>query len=226
MRLRHLSAALQLAGAAAFFAACAAGSTTQVQPINPALANPANPEMNQPAPATYQAEFQTTGGTFVIEVHRDWAPIGAERFYNLVRNGYYDGGRFFRVVPDFVAQFGIHSDPAITAIWKNAVIPDDPVGHTNARYTVTFGRSGPNSRAVQVFVNLADNRSLDDMGFAPFGEVVRGMNVIDRLYDDYGDSPPAGNGVDQARVLAEGEAYLRRSFPRLTRIVGARIVTP
>src|SRR5580704_12763518 len=140
------------------------------------LANPA--ALNEPAPATYKVQLDTNKGPFVIEVHRDWAPIGADRFYNLVKNGYYDDVRFFRVVPDFMVQFGINGTPGIQTIWSDANIKDDPTKQTNARGMVTFAKtSAPNSRSTQVFINFKDNSFLDNQGFAPFGKIIEGMDV-------------------------------------------------
>ena len=154
------------------------------------LANPA--ALNEQAPATYKVQFDTSKGPFVVEVHRDWAPNGADRFYNLVKNGFYDNVRFFRVVSGFMVQFGINGDPKLSAVWREARIKDDPVKQSNTRGTITFATAGPDTRTTQVFINFADNAALDRQGFAPFGKVVSGMNVVDQLYSGYGEGAPRG----------------------------------
>jgi cyclophilin family peptidyl-prolyl cis-trans isomerase len=177
------------------------------------------------APDTFRARFETSAGTFVIQVHRAWAPLGADRFYHLVRSGYYDDVRFFRVISGFMAQFGIHGDPAVSATWRTQRIPDDPVNRTNVRGTVSFATAGPGTRTTQVFINYGDNSRLDAMGFSPFGQVVEGMDVVDRLYSAYGEGAPRGRGPDQGRLQAEGNAYLRRAFPNLDYVRRATVVT-
>jgi cyclophilin family peptidyl-prolyl cis-trans isomerase len=181
---------------------------------NQKLLNPA--ALNAQAPATYKVKFQTSKGDFVVEVTRAWAPHGADRFYNLVKNGFYDNARFFRVIKDFMVQFGINGDPAVNAVWQQARIPDDPVQQSNKRGMVTFATAGPNTRTTQVFINYADrNASLDGQGFAPFGMVVEGMEVVDTLYSGYGEGAPQGMGPEQGRSQSEGNAYLTKSFPSL-----------
>jgi len=186
-----------------------------------ALNNPA--ALNEAAPAVYKAKFDTSKGAFVIEVHRDWAPIGADRFYNLVKNGFYDNARFFRVVEGFMVQFGINGDPRISAAWRKANIKDDPVRISNKRTFVTFATAGPNTRTTQVFINYGDNHNLDGQGFAPFGQVVSGMKVVDSLYSGYGEGAPQGLGPEQGRLQAEGNAYLIREFGKLDYIKKATI---
>jgi peptidyl-prolyl cis-trans isomerase A (cyclophilin A) len=173
---------------------------------------------------TFRIRFETTQGDVVVEVHPDWAPEGAERLRELVKAGYFDGARFFRVVDDFVVQFGIAADPKISAKWRGRSISDDPVGASNTRGTLTFATSGPNTRTTQLFINLRDNNRLDSMGFAPVGKVVEGMDVIDRLYSGYGEGPPQGKGPRQDRIHTEGEIYLAREFPKLDRIDRATMV--
>ena len=185
------------------------------------LRNPA--ALNEKAPDTYKANFDTSKGTFTITVNRAWAPLGADRFYNLVKNGFYDDVRFYRVMPGFMAQVGIHGNPTIAKAWVNARIQDDPVKQSNRRGFVTFATGGPNTRTTQIFINFRDNLSLDKMGFAPFGEVTSGMNVVDRLYSGYGDGPPDGKGPNQPRVQGEGNTYLNKDFPRLDFIKAATI---
>ncbi len=178
-----------------------------------ALSDPS--KLTETAPATYKARFTTTQGDFVIEVHRDWAPNGADRFFNLVKNGYYDDTAFFRVVEGFMVQFGISGDPALNGVWRAARIPDDPVTQKNGRMMVTFATSGPNSRTTQVFINFVDNVNLDAMGFAPFGQVVSGMEVVDKLYKGYGEGAPRGAGPNQMLIQSKGNEYLKAEFPQL-----------
>jgi peptidyl-prolyl cis-trans isomerase A (cyclophilin A) len=181
-----------------------------------ALMKPAG--LKERAPNVFKARFDTTAGIFVIEAHADWAPRGADRFYNLVKNGYYDGCRFFRVVPGFVVQFGINGDAAIQRNWTNATIPDDKVTQGNTRGFVTFAKSSePNSRTTQLFVNFGDNSRLNRQGFAPFGKVTMGMEVVDKIFSGYGEKP------DQDRIEKEGNAYLTKNFPKLDYIKKATI---
>lgn len=175
------------------------------------------------APDTYRVNFETSKGDFVVEVIRAWAPQGADRFYNLVKRNYYDGCRFFRVLPKFVVQFGINGNPKVQRDWQNFIIPDDPVKESNKRGTITFATAGPNTRTTQVFINVVDNSRLDSMGFAPFGRVVSGMEVVGQFYNSYGEGPPRGQGPDQKLIETEGNAYLERQFPRLDYIKKATI---
>jgi peptidyl-prolyl cis-trans isomerase A (cyclophilin A) len=177
------------------------------------LGNPA--ALTEQAPATYKARFDTSKGVFVIDVNREWAPVGADRFYNLVKNGFYDENRFFRVISGFMVQFGINGNPQVSTPWRNAQIKDDPVKQSNKRGFITFATSGPNSRTTQVFINFGDNSRLDGMGFASFGQVSTGMNVVDQLYADYGEGAPQGRGPNQGRIQGEGNAYLTKDFPNL-----------
>jgi peptidyl-prolyl cis-trans isomerase A (cyclophilin A) len=180
--------------------------------------------LNEQAPPRYRANFDTTKGAFVVDVHRDWAPIAADRFYNLVKNGFYDDVKFFRVIDGFMVQFGIHGNPAVQKAWRSANLKDDPVKQSNRRGYITFATAGPNTRTTQVFINFGDNAMLDKQGFAPFGEVVTGMNVVDQLYDGYGEGAPSGKGPEQGRIQSEGNTYLNRDFPRLDSIKSATIV--
>jgi len=182
----------------------------------PSLLNPAS--LKAKAPAVFKAKFTTNVGSFVVEVHRDWAPIGADRFYNLVRSGYFKDIALFRVVPGFMCEFGIHGDPAISAKWRGANIPDDEVKGSNLRGTITYAMAGPNTRTTQLFINYADNTRLDGMGFAPFGTVVEGMDVVDKIYPGYRDTPR------QDLITEQGDAYLRANFPDIDRIRLARIL--
>jgi peptidyl-prolyl cis-trans isomerase A (cyclophilin A) len=193
-------------GSALLLATSALGQTAN-------LANPA--ALTEQAPAVYKAKFDTSKGAFVVEVHRDWAPNGADRFYNLVKNGFFDNARFFRVISGFMVQFGISADPKISTPWRDANIKDDPVKQSNKRGFITFATAGPNTRTTQVFINFADNGPLDRQGFSPFGQVVSGMNVVDSLYNEYGEGAPRGRGPDQGRIQREGNAYLEKDFPKL-----------
>jgi peptidyl-prolyl cis-trans isomerase A (cyclophilin A) len=189
--------------------------------------NPASAEMNQTAPEKYRVLFSTSKGDFTVEVTRAWAPTGADRFFNLVKNGFYDDVRFFRVLrtpQPFMAQFGVSGNPAIAAKWSEATIPDDPVTQHNTRGRITFATAGPNTRTTQVFINYADNSRLDESGFAPFGEVISGMDVVDQLYADYGEGAPEGHGPEQDRIEKEGTPYLNQGWPKLDYIKSARIV--
>jgi peptidyl-prolyl cis-trans isomerase A (cyclophilin A) len=177
--------------------------------------------LKETAPAAYKAKFDTSAGVFVIEVHRDWAPLGADRFYNLVKNGFFDEGRFFRVIQDprpFMVQFGINGNTTIQKAWLNANLKDDPVKQSNKRGYVTFATAGPNTRTTQVFINFGDNSNLDGQGFAPFGQVVSGMDVVDKLYSGYGERPNAQNAY-----LMKGNAYVTKDFPKLDYVKKATI---
>ena len=188
----------------------------------PSFADPA--KLIAKAPETFKAQFNTTKGKLTIEVTRSLAPHGADRFYNLVCSGYFTDVAFFRVVPGFMCQFGINGDPNISAQWREATIPDDPVTGSNTRGTITFATAGPNTRTTQLFINFADNTGLDGQGFAPFGKVIEGMDVVDKIYSGYGDGAPYGRGPDQGRIQSEGNAYLKKDFPNLDYIKSATIV--
>jgi len=190
---------------------------------SPALLDPALAE--DEAPESFKVRFVTTKGDFVIEVTRDWAPNGADRFYNLVKIGYFKDVAFFRNIAGFMVQFGIHGNPAVSAKWREANIQDDPVAESNTPGYVTYAQSGnPHSRSTQYFVNFGDNSNLDTMRFAPFGKVVEGMNVVKALYNGYGEGAPRGKGPDQGRIQKEGNAYLKKDFPKLDYIKTATIV--
>lgn len=188
------------------------------------LLDPDHPDANRRAPDQFRVAFTTTKGEFLVEVHREWAPLGADRFYNLVQVGYYNGNHFFRVVDGFIAQFGMNGDPAVNEAWDDAGIPDDPMGEMNTRGRLTFAHGGPGTRTTQLFISLGDNLFLDNQGFPPFGEVIDGMDVVDSLHTGYGDGPPRGPGPDQGRIGAEGTAYLEREFPLLDYVESARVV--
>jgi peptidyl-prolyl cis-trans isomerase A (cyclophilin A) len=185
------------------------------------LRNPAS--FTDKAPATYKAKFDTTKGAFVITVHRDWAPLGADRFYNLVNGGYYDDCRFFRVLDDFMAQVGINGNPAVQSAWRDARIADDPVKGSNKRGMVSFATAGPGTRTTQFFINFKDNSTLDKSGFSPIGEVTSGMDVVDKLYSGYGEGAPRGKGPEQGKIQSEGNAYLTKEFPKLDYVKKATI---
>ncbi len=177
------------------------------------------------APDVFQARFETPKGDFVVEVRRDWSPNGADRFYNLVANGFYDDVRFFRVIAGFMAQFGIHGDPDVAAAWRGARITDDSVTMSNTRGFVSYAMSSqPNTRTTQIFINFGDNSRLDESGFSPFGQVVEGMEVVDRIYSGYGEGAPGGNGPRQGQIQSLGNAYLNDEFPMLDHVVRATIV--
>ena len=228
MRARRLASALGFA----LLLGCGGDVGTAVEPlIDPAGdPDPSNPLMNpaafsETAPNVFRARFETSKGDFLVDVHRDWAPIGADRFYNLVQNGYYDDVRFFRVITGFIAQFGMHGDPHVNAAWRSHPIPDDPVTQSNLRGFVTFAKTAaPDSRTTQVFINFVDNPHLDGIGFAPFGQVVEGMDVVDQLYSGYGESPPTGQGPIQQNIAIWGNEYLIEGFPNLDYVERAAIV--
>jgi peptidyl-prolyl cis-trans isomerase A (cyclophilin A) len=192
-----------------------AGCSTAPEPKKEATEKPA-PVKPAGAPEVFKVKVETSKGPFTIEAHREWAPRGADRFFELVKDGYYNEARFFRVLPNFIAQVGLAATPAMTKKWDKS-IDDDPVGHTNSVGTVTFAKAGRNSRTAQIFINLRSNQSLDSDGFAPFGRVVEGMEVVQKLYGKYGDAP------DQEAITQRGNAYLNERFPRLDYIRTATI---
>ena len=185
------------------------------------LQNPS--ALTEKAPDTYKAKFDTSKGPFEITVHRDWAPLGADRFYNLVKNGFFDDCRFFRVLDGFMAQIGINGNPTLQTKWRDAKIQDDTVKQSNKRGYATFATAGPNTRTTQFFINFGNNASLDRQGFAPFGEVTAGMDVVDKLYSGYGEGAPSGRGPAQGRIQTEGNAYLTKEFPKLDYVKKATI---
>ena len=199
----------------------AGGANCAARATGPDLSKLKDPDrLTETAPDVFRARFTTSAGTFVIEAHRDWAPLAADRFYNLVKNGFYDGSRFFRVLDGFMAQFGLNGEPEIESAWRTASLADEPVKQSNLRGYVTFTReSGPNSRYTMVFINYKDNSYLDADGFAPFGQVVTGMEVVDKLYSGYGRT----NVPDQRRIVREGNAYLQQEYPKLDFIRTATI---
>jgi peptidyl-prolyl cis-trans isomerase A (cyclophilin A) len=206
-------------------AAAAKAPAAKATTFDPALLHPAT--LIAKAPAEYDVKFVTTQGEFTIHVTRAWAPNGADRFYNLVRHHFYDGASFFRVLSGFMAQFGLSAYPEVSNAWEKANIKDDRVLQSNHRGFVTFAKaSTPNSRSTQVFINFGNNAALDRDGFAPFGVVSEGMEIVDKLYSGYGEGAPDGHGPDQGRVGNEGRPYLMKSFPLLDSIKTATIMPP
>lgn len=191
------------------------------------LWNPKSPEMTATAPGKYRVTFETTRGDVTIEVDRSLSPAGADRFYNLTRHGFYDGARFFRVLPGFMAQFGLPGEPKLTNIWINQKIADEPVKVSNTKGTISFAMSGPNTRTSQVFINYADNSAaLDRQGFTPFGKVIEGMEHVESLYNAYGEGSPRGNGPDQMQLMQSGNAYLSKWYPNLDYIIRTEVTVP
>lgn len=176
------------------------------------------------APASFRAKFETTKGSFIIEVHREWSPKGADRFYNLIKVGYFQEIAFFRAIEGFMVQFGISGDPKINGVWKDATITDDPVKTSNDRGYISFATAGPNTRSNQLFINLVNNASLDSMGFSPIGKIIDGMSVLDSLYKGYGEGAPSGQGPSQAILSQQGNPYLKSQFPKLDYIKKASIL--
>jgi peptidyl-prolyl cis-trans isomerase A (cyclophilin A) len=203
------------AGVLIIAAAVAAQETGKVDFSKAKLKTPA--QLTETAPATYKAAFDTSAGAFVVEVHRDWAPKGADRFYNLVKNGFFDDTRFFRVVPNFMVQFGLNGDPAIQSVWRTANLTDDPVKESNKTGYITFATAGPGTRTTQVFINFKDNAGLDRQGFAPFGKVTAGMDVVEKINAQYGEQP------NQGSIQTQGNTYLKAQFPKLDYIKKATI---
>ncbi|MGA2178232.1 MAG: peptidylprolyl isomerase [Verrucomicrobiota bacterium] len=222
MKTIHLLCALGLFAAVAIVQAEDAKKEEKPSTASLGFTDPA--KLTEKAPETFKAQFDTTKGKFTIEVARSLSPNGADRFYNLVRSGYFKDIAFFRVIPGFMCQFGIHGDPNVSTKWREAAIADDPVKGSNTRGTITFATAGPNTRTTQLFINFADNRNLDGMGFSPFGKVTEGMDMVDKINGEYGEGAPRGRGPDQGRVQGEGNAYLKKDFPNLDYIKSATIV--
>ena len=222
MKTIHLLCALGLFAAAARVQAEDAKPAEKPLTASPGFADPA--KLTEKAPETFKAQFDTTKGKFTIEVTRSLSPNGADRFYNLVRSGYFKDIAFFRVIPGFMCQFGIHGDPGVSAKWREATIADDPVKGSNTRGTISFATAGPNTRTTQLFINFGNNVNLDSMGFSPFGKVIQGMDVVDKINGEYGEGAPGGRGPNQGRVQMEGNAYLKKDFPNLDYIKYATIV--
>jgi peptidyl-prolyl cis-trans isomerase A (cyclophilin A) len=200
----------------------AAAPKADAKPTTPSFADPS--KLTEKAPETFKAQFETTKGKFTIEVTRSLSPNGADRFYNLVRSGYFTDVAFFRVIHGFMCQFGIHGDPGVSEKWRPASLADDPVKGSNTRGAISFAMAGPNTRTTQLFINYVDNINLDRMGFSPFGKVIEGMDVVDKINGEYGEGAPRGRGPDQGRIQAEGNAYLKKDFPNLDYIKSATIL--
>jgi len=198
---------------ALLFAACLVSTGFACTDSVPA----SNAAATAPAPDSFRVTFETSKGRFVVAVNKAWAPLGADRFYALVKSGFYDENRFFRVVPGFVVQFGLNDKPSVNAQWDEKRLVDDPVKASNDRGTLTFATEGPNTRAHQVFINLGNNARLDALGFAPIGRVVQGMEVVDSIYSGYGEDP------DQGAIQSLGNSYLKRSFPKLDYVKTATV---
>jgi peptidyl-prolyl cis-trans isomerase A (cyclophilin A) len=230
MKATNLIYAFSLATCFALVSCSKADQTSTNNPpaagTNSAPAVSTTPNFSDPskltamAPETFKAQFDTTKGKFTVEVTRSLAPNGADRFYNLVKSGYFTDVEFFRVVPGFMCQFGIHGDPAVSAKWRDANITDDPVKGSNTRGTITFATAGPNTRTTQLFINFGNNANLDGMGFSPFGKVTEGMDVVDKINSEYGENPPDAQG----HIQTEGNTYLKKTFPNLDYIKSATIV--
>jgi len=250
MRIRHLA----FVSAAVFAVSCSpkAPETTQrdiapaavteavpavtqepVTAVAPAEKKEITPDMdilNNPgkatekAPETFKVKFATTKGDFTLEVNRAWAPLGADRFYNLVKAGFFTDIAFFRVIEGFMVQFGIHGEPAVAAAWRGARIKDDPVVESNKKGYISYAMAGPDTRTSQLFINFGDNARLDGSGFSPFGKVVDGMAVVESIYSGYGEGAPSGMGPDQGRVQTQGNKYLKADFPKMDYIKGAELL--
>jgi len=204
--------------------ASGASKSATASPYDRVLLRPAL--LTAKAPATYEVKFVTTKGDFTIKVTREWAPLGADRFYNLVRHHFYDNAAFFRVLKGFVVQWGISGYPPVSAAWSHAPIKDDPVVQSNLRGYVTYAMAGANTRTTQVFINLVDNKRLDDMGFAAFGQVTEGMDVVESLYSGYGEGAPDGKGPEQDKIEKLGKVYLDKDFAQLDSIKTTKLILP
>jgi len=191
--------------------------------VNMAILNDPS-KATEKAPETFKVKFNTTKGDFTLEVTRAWAPLGADRFYNLVKAGYFTDIAFFRVIGGFMVQFGIHGTPEVAAAWKGARIMDDPVVQSNKPGYISYAMAGPNTRTTQLFINFGNNSNLDSMGFAPFGKVVEGMSVVNSIYSGYGEGAPSGMGPDQGRVQNQGNKYLKADFPKMDYIKSAELL--
>ena len=222
LRRKYLAAFVAAALAAVEFAACGEQVSTLKGNAPEVMMDPTGEQATQTAPDEFKVRFETSAGAFVIDVTRDWSPRGADRFYSLIRIGFYDDQRFFRVLPNFVVQWGMSGDPEVTAAWQTARIKDDPVKESNVPGTITFAKTNaPNSRTTQLFINLGDNSAnLDGQGFAPFGRVVEGMEVVGSFNAEYGSTP----STNQATIAERGNEFLNKNFPNLDYIVTAKIV--
>ncbi len=222
---RRFHVLLAAAGALALLG-CSSSNETKTaskKEETPATAPAATAPKKEQAPDVFKVNLDTSKGPVVLEIHRDWAPVGVDHFYGLVKTGFYDGARFFRVVRGFVVQFGINGNPDTNRLWSNMNLPDDPVKEHNVMGTITYATAGPNTRSTQLFINLTNNSRLDRDGFAPFGKVVSGMAAVEAFYGGYGDMPPGGEGPDPSQIEAQGYDYLLNHFPRLDFVKKATI---
>ena len=220
---------LLLLPAAAVSSACSGSGCGGAAPraltaADSVLLQPELPALRETPPDTFYVALDTNEGPITIEVIRAWAPLGAFRFYNLVRHGFYDGSRFFRVLPGFIAQFGANGHPAIDAAWAGQALPDDPVRVSNAGGTISFAMAGPATRVSQVFINYRDNPGLDQHGFAPFGRVIAGMDALLKLESGYGEPQPVGRGPSWQCIQERGNGYLEEHYPQLDYVRSARLV--
>lgn len=199
-------------------------NTEQAVEFSESVAPVSNVSDTEPDPDSFRVKFETSKGDFIVEVNPAWAPLGAKRFQELVKSGFYDECRFFRVLDGFMAQFGINGNPTVQKKWRDRPIPDDRVTQSNRRGFLSFATSGPNTRTSQMFINFGNNANLDPMGFSPFGKVIEGMEVVDKLYSGYGEGFPQGNGPNQGRIQEEGNAYLKKDFSKLDYIKKATII--
>ena len=213
---------IALTAIAAIALAFTVGAQDKKAASSPSFTDPS--KLTEKAPESYKVRFETTKGNFTVEVTRSLSPNGADRFYNLVRSGYFKDIALFRVISGFMCQFGIHGDPKVATAWHEASIPDDPVKGSNTRGAITFAMAGPNTRTTQFFINFGDNSRLDGMGFPPFGKVSEGMDVVDKINSEYGEGAPRGRGPSQVRIKAEGNAYLKKDFPNLDYIKSATLL--
>lgn len=221
MKIRTAGVSLFAVALTLMSQAALAGGTVQGRTSMPSDSGLMSPsKLTEQAPANYDAKFVTTKGDFTVHVVRSLAPLGADRFYNLVKHGFFDDCSLFRVVNGFVVQFGINGNPKIATSWANANIKDDTVNGSNTKGTITFAMAGRNTRTTQVFINLGNNAALDSQGFSPFGQVTQGMSVVESLYSGYADQPTSHQG----EITMQGNAYLKQSFPKLDSIISATIV--
>lgn len=186
---------------------------------------PTEAELSKAAPDIFQVKFETSKGDFILEAYREWSPLGVDRVYHMARSGFFKDVRFYRVLDGFMAQFGAHGDPAVAKAWREFNIQDEPVVQSNLRGFVSFAKSSmPNSRTTQLFINYGDNSRLDEMGFAPVGKIIEGMDVVDALYSGYGEGAPRGTGPNQSLIAQQGNDYLKKDFPKLDYIKDAKII--
>ena len=220
---RAVRATLRRAALVLLLTACGGDAPGDAADLNPLYAPR---RLHTEAPATFDVRLETTKGDVVIRVHRAWAPLGADRFYTLVTNDFYDDIRIYRVVPGFMAQFGVNGDGLVNSAWRGETIRDDPVVQSNTRGRVAFAKGGRDDRTTEIFISYRDNSFLDGDAFAPFGEVIEGMEVVDAWNGDYGDGPPRGEGPYGIQALSQGNRYLDSAFPELDRILDAEVVEP